>query len=156
MREAVLQQHVLNVPVRISFRTLDPEQEDSFVATCMAQPGNCDNDLSKEENRAWFAEIWRQQIRLQRALRDDPQFLRDFLWFVVLDRVCGAGKGLGEVSRIAVAGLDLEEVIQLAAEAIGAVDHFFPSAALGVDTWSMVSDLLDAVTVEIDGRPAIA
>lgn len=145
---------VLQIPLRVRMKLLDETQRNSFVDDCMAHPRNCDNDWTEPQNRAWFSEIWRQQIKFQRALLTNPEHLRSFLCYCALDQV--ATPSLLNEGGPFLPIPDLENIASPIAEHIGARKHFLPPAHLGVTTGCMLSVLLDdALDLKPSGEPSV-
>lgn len=143
----------LQIPLTVKMQYLRPEQEQAFVSKCMAQPGNCDNDLSEAENKAWFSTMWRQQVRFQNALLENPEHLASFLRHVVLEKINTPLHFSDQPPFLP--SPEIEVVVEPIVAAIDAADHFFPNAALGVDTWTMLSDLIESTDVRLSGAPAL-
>lgn len=138
--------------VRITMPKLNIEDETTFAERCMAQQGNCDNDWTHEQNHAWFAEIWRQQISFQQACFADPDLLAGLVAYLALTPLSGTGWD----SNYLVPHLPaVETMAEPVAVAIGQEAHFFPPAEYGVDTYSMLSDVLDQSTVGLRQAPTV-
>lgn len=144
----------LQIPLHVTIKALPADQEEAYIATCMSHPGNCDNDLSEAENREWFREMWKQQLRFQEALLTNPPYLASFLCFIALEKLTAQLHFASETPFLDTP--ELEDVAAPIAESIDAEAHFFPPASFGVDTWTMLSDLLQAIDVRVAGEPALA
>ena len=77
---------VLQIPLKVRIKLLDEAHESAFVDDCMAHPYNCENDWTAAQNRAWFREMWQQQIKFQQALLQNPDYFRSFIGFCALDQ----------------------------------------------------------------------
>lgn len=144
----------VTLPIRITMPRLTPDGEPAFVERCMAQPGNCDNDWSEAQNRAWFKEMWRQQVSFQAALLANPELLTGFIGYLALDPLSGGGLMDGHYLSAATPSID--DVAEPIAAAIGQEDHFSPPIEYGVDTYTMLGEILGAAKVEMRGAPVIA
>lgn len=140
----------LQIPLAVKMQPLQPEHEQAFISKCME---TCDNDLSDDENKAWFSAMWQQQIRFQQALQDNPEHLASFLRHVVLEKINAPLFFSTETPFLPSPAL--EDVVEPIAAELDAADHFFPDAALGVDTWTMLGDLLESTDVRLAGAPAL-
>lgn len=137
----------MRVPVKVRMTILDAADEAAFVDKCMAQPGNCDNDLSDSENREWFAKLWREQVRFQQLLLADPEHMAKYLAFVASEEIEYhnlLGKAVG----------DLENVVFAAADELDAVEHFDPPASYGVGCRDLLAQVLEGTKVTIE-QPAV-
>lgn len=142
----------LQIPLNVTINALQADQEEAYVERCMSQPGNCDNDLSESENRSWFRAVWTQQLRFQEALQRNPQYLASVLRYMALEKMAGQGL-FGEPF---LAAPEIDDVIAPIAESINAEEHFCPPASWGVDTWTLLSDLLQGIDVRLAGEPVLA
>lgn len=122
----------LTIPIEIEMAHLLPGGEFQFVSACMKNPGN---DLSNEENRAWFSNLWREQVLFQQALLANPEYLARFAKYLVLE----------ELENEQIPSAALEEVIRPIAEARNKLAHFSPVLEeTGVDTYTMLGEVIAA------------
>jgi hypothetical protein len=138
---------MMHIPVKVRMTPLKADDEAAFVDKCIAAPGACDNDLSEEENREWFRNIWRQQVRFQQLLLADSEHLAKFITYIAAEEITSGNllsKAVGE----------LEGVIEDAAQELGAVEHFDPPASMGLGSYDMLAQVIDAIALTID-KPTI-
>lgn len=133
----------MHIPVRVRMTVLTEDGEGAFVDQCMATPGACDNDLGDAGNRAWFANIWRQQVRFQQLLLSNSDHMAQFMGYLLAEEITHR-----ELLRLKVG--ELEGVIEGAAQELEAEEHFFPAASLGLGSYDMLAQVVDACAVDIE------
>lgn len=144
----------LQIPLTFRMKALQADQEQAYIDACMSYPGNCDNDLTERENQTWFRDMWQQQIRFQQALLNNPQQLASFLRYIALEKI--TSPSFFSTDKPFLSAPEIEDVAAPIAESIDASEHFFQAASSGVDTGTMLSDLIEAIEVQLSGEPALS
>lgn len=128
----------LTIPIEIEMAHLLPGGEFQFVSACMKNPGN---DLSDEENRAWFSNLWREQASFQQELLANPEYLTRFAKYLVLE----------ELENEQIPSATLEEVIRPIAETLNKLAHFSPVLEeTGVDIYTTLGEVIAAAKLWFD------
>lgn len=132
---------LLTIPLEVDMTPLLMDDVDDFIDRNMSTPGNRDNGLSEQDNRDWFAKLWRSQVQLQQAMIADPARMAKFVQYIAADQICEA-----------VQSVTLEDAVYAAADP-ELSNHFMSADEFCLDTSELVEDLLQACSVEIVAQP---